>query len=93
MAQNVLERQFTVDAPNRVWLTDITYIATDEGWLSLAGVKDLFSGEMVGYAMSERMTKPLVMQALFRACATKRPGKGLIHHSDSQWIQASSRAA
>jgi putative transposase len=44
----------------------------------------LFSGEVVGYAMSEWMTKSLVMQALFRACATKRPGKGLIHHSDSQ---------
>lgn len=82
VAPNLLDRQFAVDAPNRAWLTDITYIATDEGWLYLAGVKDLFSGEVVGYAMSERMTKALVMQALFRACATKRPGKGLIHHSD-----------
>lgn len=82
VAPNLLERQFTVEAPNRAWVTDITYIATDEGWLYLAGVKDLFSGEVVGYAMSERMTKALVMQALFRACATKRPGKGLIHHSD-----------
>lgn len=82
VAPNVLDRQFAVDAPNRAWLTDITYIATDEGWLYLAGVKDLFSGEVVGYAMSERMSKALVMQALFRACATKRPGKGLIHHSD-----------
>ena len=82
VAPNVLDRQFAVEAPNRAWLTDITYIATDEGWLYLAGVKDLFSGEVVGYAMSERMTKALVMQALFRACATKRPGKGLIHHSD-----------
>jgi putative transposase len=82
VAPNLLDRQFAVNAPNRAWLTDITYIATDEGWLYLAGVKDLFSGEVVGYAMSERMTKALVMQALFRACATKRPGKGLIHHSD-----------
>jgi putative transposase len=82
VAPNLLDRQFAVDAPNRAWLTDITYIATDEGWLYLAGVKDLFSGEVVGYAMSERMTKALVMQALFRACATQRPGKGLIHHSD-----------
>ena len=82
VAPNLLDRQFAVEAPNRAWVTDITYISTDEGWLYLAGVKDLFSGEMVGYAMSERMTKPLVMQALFRACATKRPGKGLIHHSD-----------
>jgi putative transposase len=54
----------------------------------------LFSGEVVGYAMSERMTKALVMQALFRACATKRPGKGLIHHSDSKNVRAGcSRAA
>jgi putative transposase len=82
VAPNVLDRQCAVEAPNRAWLTDIPYIATDEGWLYLAGVKDLFSGEGVGYAMSERMTKPLVMHALFRACATKRPGKGLIHHSD-----------
>jgi putative transposase len=82
VAPNLLDRQFAVEAPNKAWLTDITYIATDEGWLYLAGVKDLFSGEVVGYAMSERMTKALVMQALFRACATKRPGKGLIHHSD-----------
>jgi putative transposase len=82
VAPNLLDRQFAVEAPNRAWLTDITYIATNEGWLYVAGVKDLFSGEVVGYAMSERMTKALVMQALFRACATKRPGKGLIHHSD-----------
>jgi putative transposase len=93
VAPNLLERQFTVEAPNRAWVTDITYIATDEGWLYLAGVKDLFSGEVVGYAMSERMTKSLVMKALFRACATKRPGKGLIHHSDSQRIEASSRTS
>jgi hypothetical protein len=66
----------------------LTYIATDEGWLYLAGVKNLFSGEVVGYAMSERMTKSLVMKALFRACATKRPGKGLLHHSDSKYVWA-----
>jgi putative transposase len=76
VAPNVLDRQFAVAAPNRAWLTDITSIATDEGWLYLAGVKDLFSGEVVGYAISERMTKALVMQALFRACATKRPLEG-----------------
>jgi putative transposase len=86
VAPNVLDRQFAVAAPNRAWVTDITSIATDEGWLYLAGVKDLFSGEVVGYA--------IVMQALFRACATKRPGKGLIHHSDSKNVRAGcSRAA
>ena len=51
-------------------------------WLYLAGLKDLFSGELVGYAMSERMTKHLVMQALFRAVASHRPPRGLIHHTD-----------
>lgn len=60
-----------------------TYIATDEGWLYLAGLKDLYSGEMVGYAMSERMTKDLVMQALFRAVSIRRPKPGLIQHTDS----------
>lgn len=82
VALNLLDRQFAVSAPNRAWVTDITYIATDEGWLYLAGIKDLFNGELVGYALDARMTRQLVMQALFRAVAAKRPGQGLIHHSD-----------
>ena len=82
VAPNLLDRQFAVTAPNKAWVTDITYIATDEGWLYLAGVKDLFNGELVGYALDKRMTQNLVMQALFRAVATRRPDKGLIHHSD-----------
>jgi putative transposase len=82
VAPNLLDRQFAVAVPNKVWVTDITYIATDEGWLYLAGIKDLFNGELVGYAMNARMTQNLVMQALFRAVAAQRPGKGLIHHSD-----------
>jgi putative transposase len=61
---NHLNRQFDVEALNQAWVTDITYIATDEGWLYLAGVKNLFSGELVGYATSNQMTTPLVMQAL-----------------------------
>jgi len=61
---------------------DITYLSTNEGWLYLAGLKDLFTGEVVGYAMSQRMTRELVMQALIRAVAAKRPAAGLIHHSD-----------
>ncbi len=56
IAPNLLERNFTVAAPNRAWVSDITTISTDEGWLVLAGLKDLFSGELVGYAMGERMT-------------------------------------
>ena len=66
IAPNLLDRQFAVSAPNRAWVTDITYVATDEGWLYLAGIKDLFNGELVGYALDERMTQNLVMQALFR---------------------------
>ncbi len=67
-----------------MWVSDITYIPTDEGWLYFAGIKDLFNGELVGYAMNEKMTKSLVMQALFRATASKHPDKGLIAHSDSK---------
>lgn len=82
VAPNLLEQKFTASAPNQVWLTDITYVPTDEGWLYLAGHKDIFTGDIVGYAMSERMTKNLVSQSLFRAVAEKRPPRGLIHHSD-----------
>jgi putative transposase len=82
IAPNLLERRFAMSAPNQAWVSDITYIWTDEGWLYLAGIKDLFNGELVGYAMGERMTKTLVMQALFGAVALKRPGPGLILHSD-----------
>ena len=82
VADNLLDQQFAVAMPNTAWVSDITYVPTDEGWLYLAGHKDLFNGEIVGYAMGERITKSLVSQSLFRAVATKRPGKGLIHHSD-----------
>jgi putative transposase len=82
VAENLLNQQFEVSKPNAAWLSDITYIPTDEGWLYLAGHKDIFNGEIVGYAMGARMTKSLVTQSLFRAVATKRPVKGLIHHSD-----------
>ncbi len=82
VAENILGQQFKVTAPNKVWVTDITYIPTDEGWLYVAGHKDLFTGNIVGYAMGERLTRNLVSQSLFRAMALKRPAKGLIHHSD-----------
>ena len=82
IAPNLLERRFAMSAPNQAWVSDITYIWTDEGWLYLAGIEDLFNGELVGYAMGERMTGTLVMQALFGAVALKRPGQGLILHSD-----------
>jgi transposase InsO family protein len=82
VAENILNRQFKVEAPDKVWVTDITYIPTDEGWLYLAGHKDLCTGNIVGYAMGERMTKNLVEESLIRAILTRRPEKGLIHHSD-----------
>jgi transposase InsO family protein len=82
VAENLLDRKFSVYEPNKVWVSDITYVPTDEGWLYLAGHKDLFTGEIVGYAMGERLTKNLVTQSLFCALATKRPALGLMHHSD-----------
>jgi putative transposase len=82
VAANLLDQQFETATPNSVWVSDITYIPTDEGWLYLAGHKDLFNGEIVGYAMGERITKNLISQSLFRAVAAQRPAEGLIHHSD-----------
>jgi transposase InsO family protein len=82
VAENILGQNFKITEPNKAWVSDITYIPTGEGWLYLAGHKDLCSGEVVGYAMSNRMTRRLVSQSLFRAVASKRPQKGLIHHSD-----------
>ena len=82
VAENLLEQQFEATAPNQVWVTDLTYIPTEEGWLYCAAHKDLFNGEIVGYALGSRITTNLVSQSLFRAVAAKRPPKGLIHHSD-----------
>ena len=82
VAENLLNQHFKAEAPNQIWVTDITYISTEEGWLYVAGHKDVFTGEIVGYAMAPRMTKNLVCQSLFRAVAAKGPVPGLIHHSD-----------
>ena len=82
VAENILEREFSVDEPNKVWASDITYIPTDEGWLYLAGVLDLCSRTAVGWSMSESLERTLVMDALRMAYRRRRPGKGLIHHSD-----------
>jgi len=82
VADNILGQQFNVAAPNKVWVSDITYVPTDEGWLYVAAHKDLFTADIVGYAMGERLTRNLVSQSLFKAVAAKRPAKGLIHHSD-----------
>jgi putative transposase len=82
VAANLLGQEFKVSQPNTVWLSDITYVPTDEGWLYLAGHKDLCTGEIVGYAMGERLTRNLVSQSLLRAVTAKRPAGRLIHHSD-----------
>jgi putative transposase len=82
VAENILDQDFVINEPNKVWVSDITYISTDEGWLYLAGHKDLCTGEVVGYAMSSRMNRALVCQSLFRAVGSKRPPQGLINHSD-----------
>jgi putative transposase len=82
VAENLLNQTFEPTRPNEAWVTDITYVATGEGWLYLAGIKDVFTCELVGYAMGERMTQALTAQALWRAVRNKRPQPGLIHHSD-----------
>lgn len=82
VAKNLVNQCFEAAAPNKIWLSDITYIPTEEGWLYLAGHKDVFTGQLVGYAMGNRLTKNLVSQSLFRAVVRKRPTAGLIHHSD-----------
>jgi putative transposase len=79
---NVLARQFTVLAPDTAWVTDITYLWTQEGWLYLAVILDLFSRAVVGWAMSARITRHLTRQALTMALGRRRPPQGLLHHSD-----------
>jgi putative transposase len=82
VAPNLLDRQFDVEAPNRVWTADITYIATAEGWLYLAIVLDLYSRQIVGWAMDSTMSQQLTLRALTMALQRHRPLPGLVHHSD-----------
>ncbi len=82
VAKNVLDRQFSPQAPNQVWGTDITYLWTQEGRVYLAVVIDLYSRRVVGWAMDKRMKKALVIRALMMAVNLKKPPPGLIHHSD-----------
>ena len=82
VAPNLLAREFTVDRPNAVWVSDITYIWTSEGWLYLAGVVDLYSRRVVGWSMSNRITGDLTLDALNQALGRRRPKPGLLHHSD-----------
>ena len=82
VAPNLLRRQFQADTPNQKWVTDITYIPTDQGWLYLAAVVDLFSRRVVGWSMGSTMQGSLVKNALWMAIADRRPPAGLLHHSD-----------
>jgi putative transposase len=82
VSENVLDRQFKACKPNHLWVTDITYIPTNEGWLYFATVMDLYSRKIVGWAMDKTMTKELVISALKMAYKRQKPGKGIIHHSD-----------
>jgi putative transposase len=82
VAGNLLDRQFTADLPDQKWATDITYIATDEGWLYLAGVMDLCSRKIIGWSMADHMETDLVADALSMALMDRRPKSGLLHHSD-----------
>jgi len=82
VAENVLDRQFEPEAPDRAWTADITYVATGEGWLYLAAVEDLYSRQIVGWSMGSRIDSRLVVDALEMAIARRLPGAGLVAHSD-----------
>lgn len=82
VAENLLARGFERSGPNQVWVSDITYIPTEEGWLYLATTLDLYSRRIVGWSMRERMTSDLVRDALQMAIVQRNPPKGLMHHSD-----------
>lgn len=82
VAPNLLNREFQAEAPDRVYVSDITYIWTQEGWLYLAIVLDLFSRQIVGWSLNRRMSRKLVMDALRMAIWRRKPARGLIFHSD-----------
>jgi putative transposase len=94
IAKNKLDRKFSVEAPDRKWAGDITYIWTREGWLYLAVILDLFSRRVVGWAMDSRIDRTLVLNALDMALNTREPSSGLLHHSDrgSQYASADYRS-
>lgn len=79
---NLLNQKFEVSKPNEVWLADITYVKTLDGWLYVAAILDLFSRKIVGLSMSNRMQTDLVKSALQQAVINRKPGNSLIHHSD-----------
>lgn len=89
-APNLLERNFTVDQPNRIWVGDITFVPTREGWLYLAVLLDLYSRRIVGWAMSDRQNRQLATDALVMAIERRHPRPGLIHHTDQGTLYATS---
>ena len=82
VAQNTLDRDFRADAPDQRWVTDITYIWTDEGWVYLAAIVDLFSRAVVGWALEDDLSTELPLRALRNALTRREPEPGLMHHSD-----------
>jgi putative transposase len=82
VSPNLVNRNFRTDRPNIVWVSDITYIKTMEGWLYLAIVLDLYSRKIVGWSLARHMTVEMVKQALIIAIGRRQPEPGLIHHSD-----------
>ena len=90
IAPNVLERDFTASAPDRAWVTDITFLWTAQGWLYLAVILDLFSRRVVGWATSQNVDRHLALAALDTVLARRRPAAGLVHHSDRGSTYASS---
>lgn len=82
IAPNILQRAFATSAPDEAWVTDVTYIATNEGWLYLAVILDLFSRRVVGWATSSVNDRMLALTALTAAVRLRRPRPGLVHHSD-----------
>jgi transposase InsO family protein len=82
IAPNLLARTFVAEAPDRIWLADLSYIPTREGWLYLAAVLDLYTRRIVGWAMADHLGHELALAALDMAIARQRPAPGLIHHAD-----------
>jgi len=82
VAENILNREFTAEYPNQKWVSDITYVPTDEGWLYVAGIVDLYGREVAGWAMGARMTKELVINCLKQAHTRRQKPNGVLIHSD-----------
>jgi transposase InsO family protein len=89
IAPNLLNKRFAAEGPDKVWVSDITYVWTDAGWLYLATILDLFSRRIVGWAMGDRITSELVIRALNQAIWKRKPAPGLILHSDRRSQYAS----